>query len=117
VVVIPIEEEDGPPIVDPDDPDFHTIGNLAGKALLLMLRDRPEKLPATFLIKLYLDYQKAAANRQIPDGGDPLVNLSVLELIDASSLPVERKKEILTTEMERLESVLADINARLEELQ
>ena len=100
---------------DLDEADFHTIGRAAGKELLSRFKTDPGSLPGTFVIKLFLDYQKAlAAGAHEPENEE--VHISVLELVRESSLPDERKKELLLVERERLEDDLEQVNIELEEL-
>lgn len=72
-----------------------------------------KELPGTGLIQLAKQLLQLRAEAGPVQGN---VDVSVLEMVQNSSLPDERKKEILLIERERLEEQLELVNIELEEL-
>jgi hypothetical protein len=101
--------------VESDSSDFLQLGDLAGKELLRRFKEDPTSLPSTFMFKFFLDFQKALAAKQLPTDPEK-VQTSVLEIVNDSTLPDERKKELLFVERERLEDELELVRAKLEEM-
>ena len=95
--------------------DFAQLGPLAGQWLLNKFKYEPDTLPATFVIKLFLDFQKAVASKQLPDE-EGQRDVSVLEMVRDSTLPDERKKELLIEERDSLEDELEQVRLQLEEM-
>ena len=94
---------DSEPIIDGSDPDFKEIARLVAQELMRRLKDDPESLPGTFVIKLYLDSQKALAAGAVPDQGDQ-GQVDILASLDA--LPPEHARELLRGEIVRLVALL-----------
>ena len=106
-----IEEEI--PVGD-GDPDFAELVSAAGKELTRRLDRDPDSIPGTFLIKLWLDGNKALRAGDAPSEDSP-PDPDVLELISNPGLPAERKIELLNAEREKVVERLAEINLALKE--
>jgi hypothetical protein len=102
-------------LLDPEDPDFHSVGRLAARELQKRFREDPAALPGTFVIKLFLDYQKAL-ERGVHEPEATQEYDSVRTILSDMDIEPERKKELLLLEKERLEEELGLVNIELEEL-
>lgn len=94
--------------------DFEELVQLAGKELERRFREDPDSLPGTFVIKLFLDGNKAMRAGDVPDAAPDEPDPDVLDLIQNDGLPNERKLELLNAERERTLFRLAAIDAALE---
>jgi hypothetical protein len=78
--------------------------------------DHPGDIPAGGLLRLAESLTKLELARlERKPAAEPRIE-SVLEIVRDSSLPDERKKEMLLSERERLEDELEQVRAELEEL-
>jgi hypothetical protein len=97
---------------DVESASFRDLIDAAGRELKRRFDDDPESLPGTFVIKLFLDGQKAIASKDVPDD---VPEVSILDRIDA--LPTEHAVALIRGELARLNSLLtvyADALLRLE---
>ena len=110
------ELPDEAPLLDPDDPDLREVGKLAARELVRRFKKDPSSLPGTFVIKLVLDAKKAEAAGAFKDE-EVQEYTSVLEIVRESTLPKERKRELLLTERERLQSEWFLVKEELEKME
>jgi hypothetical protein len=96
--------------------DFEELVDLAGKELERRFRQDPDSLPGTFVIKLFLDGNKAMRAGDVPEDGPVAPDPDVLDLVQSDGLPWERKRELLETEREKCVQRLHDIDTFLGEL-
>lgn len=97
-----------------ENANFTELVEGAGRWLKDRMENDPESLPPTFMVKLYLDGQKAIAAKQVPDVPDG-AQVSILDRIDA--LPKAHAASLVKAELARLDSLRADFFAALERLQ
>ena len=102
-------------ILAESDPDFAKLVGAAGKELTRRLDKDPDSIPGTFLIKLWLDGNKALRAGDAPTDDAP-PDPDVLELIQQEGLPRERKLELLIQEEARVRGRLIALEAAMEEL-
>lgn len=97
------------------DANFSDLVEGAGRWLKDKMENEPERLPPTFMVKLYLDGKKAIAAKAVePENiGGPQV--SILDRIDA--LPKAHAISLVKAELARLDSLRDDFFAALERLQ
>jgi hypothetical protein len=98
---------------NPDAPGLAGLMGLAVTELSNRLKESPGQVGATALTQIINAGAKAAANTP-PE--EKKHETSVLEMVKDSSLPDERKKELLLTERERLQEQLELVYLELEEL-
>jgi hypothetical protein len=103
--------------VDDDDPDFADLVVAAGNELKRRFKKDPDSLPGTFVIKLWLDGNKAIRAGDAPKQGDDLPPPDLLELVQSEGLPYERKHDLLIAEIVKAEQRVIDIKAALENLE
>ena len=97
-----------------DDASFIDLVEGAGKWIKNMMDNKPDALPPTFMVKLYLDGKKAIASRAVEPESDE-GRVSILDRIDA--LPREHAVAILKGELARLDSLRDEHFAALNRLQ
>jgi hypothetical protein len=100
-------------LLDPEDPDFHSVGRLAARELQKRFREDPSALPGTFVIKLFLDYQKAL-ERGVREPENAQEYVSVRTILADLDIEPERKRELLLAERERLQEELVLVDLELE---
>lgn len=110
-----MSDENGDTLLDENDPDFHSVGKLAALELQKRFKEDPSALPGTFVIKLFLDYQKAL-ERGVREPESTQEFISVRTILADLNIEPERKQELLLLEKERLEEELVLVNIELEEL-
>jgi len=97
-----------------ENANFTELVEGAGRWLKYRTDNDPESLPPTFMVKLYLDGQKAIAAKQVPEEPDG-TQVSILDRIDA--LPPEHAAMLIKGEIARLDSLRADFFAALNRIQ
>jgi hypothetical protein len=96
---------------DVESASFRDLIDAAGRELKRRFDDDPESLPGTFVIKLFLDGQKAIASKDVPDD---VPEVSILDRIDA--LPTEHAVALIRGELARLDSLKETFVAALARL-
>lgn len=94
---------------------FRELIEAAGTELKRRFDEDPASLPGTFVIKLFLDGQKALTAKEFEPTEDELGNVSILDRIDA--LPAEHAAALLKGEIARIDSLRADYFAALARIQ
>lgn len=98
-----------------DTASFRELIEAAGGELKRRFDEEPESLPGTFVIKLFLDGQKALAANEIVDPEDPDDQVAILDRLGA--LPREHAVALLKGELARLDSLREDYFRALERIQ
>src|SRR5512146_940505 len=99
-----------------EEADFEELVDLAGKELERRFKEDPSDLPGTFVIKLFLDGNKAIRAGDVPEDEVPEPDPDVLDLVRSDGLPVERKYELLIEERTKAIHRVTAIEKALEEL-
>ena len=99
-----------------EDIDFGELVELAGKELERRFKSDPDSLPGTFVIKLWLDGNKALRAGDAPEAQDDSPPPDVLDLVQSPGLPSERKQALLLSERTKIVDRLASIDKALEEI-
>jgi hypothetical protein len=100
-------------LLDPGDPDFFKIGKLAAKELMRRFKEDPSALPSTFLIKLFLDFEKIMRSGEMKEDVAQEYT-SVRTILADLDIEPERKRELLLAERERLQEELVLVDLELE---
>jgi hypothetical protein len=90
-------------LVDPDDPSFVDIHDMATKWVLKLFKDHPERVPPTLAFKLFLDGTKMRNAQEVPEPEQAEPH-SLLDQITA--LPAEHAAKLIQAEIGRLETEL-----------
>lgn len=98
-----------------DSASFRDLIDAAGLELKRRFDEEPSSLPGTFVIKLFLDGQKALAAQDFDPEELESNQVSILDRIDA--LPREHAAALLKGELARLDSLREGYFAALEKLQ
>ena len=96
--------------------DFGELVELSGKELARRFKEDPNSLPGTFVIKLWLDGNKAMKAGDVNEAPDEAPPPDVLELVQSPGLPTERKHDLLVAERLKAIQRVTDIEKALEEL-
>ncbi len=99
-----------------DDVDFGELVKLSGQELRRRFEEDPASLPGTFVIKLWLDGNKAILHGDSPSEEEAGPEPDVLELVQSPGLPVERKHELLVAERLKAINRVTAIERALEDL-
>lgn len=99
-----------------EDVDFGELVDLAGQELKRRFEEDPASLPGTFVIKLWLDGNKAILHGDAPEEEDLTPEPDVLDLVQQDGLPVERKQQLLIAERLKAINRVTDIERALENL-
>lgn len=99
-----------------DEVDFEELVALSGRELERRFKEDPNSLPGTFVIKLWLDGNKAIRAGDTPDDAPVEPDPDVLDLVQNPGLPSERKQELLLSERTKIVERLSALDKALEEL-
>ena len=99
-----------------EEVDFEELVSLSGKELMRRFQEDPDSLPGTFVIKLWLDGNKAIRAGDTPEETDNTPPPDVLELVQSPGLPTERKYELLVAERLKAIGRVTEIEKALEDL-
>ena len=95
-----------------EDANFSELVEAVGRWIQERIENDPDSLPATFMLKMYLDGKKAISARQVAD--DSVPEISILDRIDA--LPAAHAIALLRGELSRLASLTESYTLTLERL-
>ena len=99
-----------------EEVDFEELVALSGKELMRRFETDPDSLPGTFVIKLWLDGNKAIRAGDAPEEADNTPAPDVLELVSQEGLPTERKYDLLVAERLKAIERVTQIEKALEDL-